>query len=281
MADLRRPRAGSPRWWVPAVGLAIIIVSSMASVGPFGEPPATSPAAIRGLAHFGPKLGPGGRSESSTAAGQTPRDRASISRSAYVSGNSTTDRVEIGTIPSVGAGPRGIGFDPVNDEVFVAGTVRFTYAMPYGTLTTINGSSHKVLGNLRSGSYFLPAGVVYDPANENMYVTDSGSGGIEVFNGSTDNLVTTIFIPCGTSASLLYEVTVQEIAYDPLNGYLFATDYCFVEANSTSFYASYNLTIINGTSNRVVSSIPVGYEADGVAVDTTNGTYFRDQHRRK
>jgi len=53
------------------------------------------------------------------------------------------------------------------------------------------------------------------------------------------------------------------IAYDPSNGYIYVTD-----------YGSYSVSVIDGATNTVIATIPVGTEPEGVAYDPSNGYIY-------
>jgi YVTN family beta-propeller protein len=92
-----------------------------------------------------------------------------------------------------------------------------------------------------------PHGIVYDPANGDIYVANQGFGTVSVIDTAT-NIVT---------GDITVGSNPEGIAYDPANGDIYVTLRDFV-------------AIIDGTTNSVIKGITVGSHPFGVAYDSTH-----------
>jgi len=84
------------------------------------------------------------------------------------------------------------------------GYVKYTLDLINNTL--INGNF------VNTSNGMEPWGVVYDPSNGYIYVTDPGFGTVSVINGTT--VIATILVGSGPGW----------VAYDPSNGYIYVTN---------------------------------------------------------
>jgi YVTN family beta-propeller protein len=107
-----------------------------------------------------------------------------------------------------------------------------------------------------------PAGLAYDSANKDVYVTNYGNkndlgGKVSVLHSSTDTIIDTI--PVGTRP--------QAIAYNPANNDVYV-------ANTLSN----NVSVISTLNNNVISTIAVanlpGNGSSGIAYDFGNGKIY-------
>lgn len=119
-------------------------------------------------------------------------------------------------------------------------------------LTVLNPALHSI-ANLTLGS--SPSAIAFDSANGDIYVTDEGFGDVWVFHGATNSYDMTIPVTPGAS--------LNAILYDPHNQEVYVSD-----------TTGENLTIINGTSQRTVGSIPTGLDTLSLAFDSTNHTIW-------
>ena len=101
------------------------------------------------------------------------------------------------------------------------------------TLILLNNSL--INGNFNSTNSLDPAGVVADPLNGFVYVTDTGGDSVSIINGSTNQIIG--LIPVGN-----YPL---QIAFDSSNGYIYVTN-----ANS------HTVSVINATESKVIKCIP-------------------------
>jgi len=163
--------------------------------------------------------------------------------------NTTTNRI-VAWIP-LPFGIETLAVDTSNGMVYVAEAVYRVYV--------INSSTNQVQWTIPLLSYGCPTGCaphvqVFDPANGDIYVTDLTSDNVSVIHGNT---VVTV-IPVGAAPN--------GAAYDSATGEVFVSN----EGN-TNFT---NLTVINGTTNRVVGQVYPSGGGPGVAYASSNGEMY-------
>jgi len=139
------------------------------------------------------------------------------------------------TIP-VGQGPTALAFDPVNGELYVADVLSNEISVIYTSNDTVNTTIPIVDGNLTAdpSNYIGSSYVAFDPANGEIYVSDTGSENVTVINGSTNTVAATINIGANATA-----IAVNS-----------TTDTVFVASEGTGQVAE-----INGTTNTVFLTI--------------------------
>lgn len=150
---------------------------------------------------------------------------------------------------SVGSSPRGIAYDPVDNELFVANN--------YGaSVSVISDATDEVAATIGVGS--CPYGVAYDSLTGDVYVTDSGCGSgstVSVIDASDNTVINTISVggdPAG-------------IAFDPANGDLYVAN----EVGGSS-----TVSVIDGSTQAVVATLDVGAGPYDVAYDADNGDLY-------
>lgn len=199
------------------------------------------------------------------------------------------------TIP-LGGAPFGMTFDPVNNRVYVDtpnccssnvsvinpltnqvvtliqlptysvgpiatdGGSGVVYVGDTGsTIYMINPSTNRIVGTvpLLSGCPFgcAPDVQVYDPANGDIYVTSVITNNVSVIHGSS--FVTSIPAGAGPNGA----------AYDSANGDVYVS-------NEGSCSNCINITVISGTTNRVVGQVTGAGGGPGVAFDSANGAVY-------
>ncbi len=94
---------------------------------------------------------------------------------------------------------------------------------------------------------------VWDPLNGNIYIPHRDSDNITVFNGTTNQYITSINV--GSEP--------EQITLDYNNGYLYVSN-----------FAGSNVSVINGNNNSVLGSITVGTYPFGVVYDLSNGYVY-------
>ena len=93
-----------------------------------------------------------------------------------------------------------------------------------------------------------PTGIIFDPNNNYMYVSDRGSNNVSVINTTTNNVISQINV--GSNPCML--------AYDPDNGFLYVTD------------LGVGVSVINTATNAVVKNIGTGSFPEGITFDQNN-----------
>ncbi len=115
--------------------------------------------------------------------------------------NSTNSIVAtIGVGPaSSGVGPVGVAYNPSNNFVYVVNHA------PSSTVSVINGTSNTVVTTVAVGGYSYYA--TFDPANNNVYVSNFFSNSISVISSISNSVVATIPLPSNSGPT--------GMAYDP------------------------------------------------------------------
>jgi YVTN family beta-propeller protein len=99
-----------------------------------------------------------------------------------------------------------------------------------------------------------PFGIIYNSANNNMYVANYGSSTVSVISGSTDSVI----------SSILVGRQPIWIAYaPPPSNKLYVTN-----------EGSDDVYVINGTTNRVIKNIPVGNSPWGIVYSPSNNNVY-------
>lgn len=166
---------------------------------------------------------------------------------------------------------REVAVDPTTNMVYVTNMVA-------GTLSVISGSNDTIVSRVELGGF--PDGIAVNPANHIVYVSGcftAGSGFVSEIAGSNDSVLATISIQTGCPGG---------IAVNPLTGRVYVstgpsllvidgptnqvvksiaapysigvsvnplTDLVYVVGISTPA-----VTVVNGTTDRVVSTVPMG-----------------------
>ncbi len=160
-----------------------------------------------------------------------------------------------------------------------------------GTVVTVAGGGCGFADGTGSAAKFSsPAGVAYDPTNNNLYVTDDGNCAIrQVYLGNGTAGSATVVTLAGSTTCGFVDGTgtaaqfknPASIAYDPVNGDLYVTDNgnCAVRqvtpGNGTA--NSGTVTTLAGSTCGMVpgtgASVKFG-EASGIAYDSANGDFY-------
>ena len=119
--------------------------------------------------------------------------------------------------------------------------------IPPGKVAVIDGRSNKVVTNLQVDSN--PEAVLYDPANQQIYVTSTGS--VSVINNA-NKIVKTISVPFGAVS----------LAYDSVNNDIYVA----------SVYSNV-VSVIDPSKNAVVASIAVNSPSNLVYDSARNYVY--------
>ena len=154
-----------------------------------------------------------------------------------------------------GGDANGIAVDPSTNTIYIGSET-------YGAIQAVNGATHSV-SDFYTPNGATPWGLAFDQNTSMLYVGNmyscSGCGSadtIEVFNAATNSWVTTINL--GTSAYQPAHVAVDA-----------ATDMVY-----TANQASNTVSVINGATNTVTATIPVGSDPVGIAVDPITNTIY-------
>jgi DNA-binding beta-propeller fold protein YncE len=145
-------------------------------------------------------------------------------------------------VTTIGGGNQltGLAFDSANDRVYVVDSAA-------NRLLVINGSDSGLVGYIQVG--MDPQNVVYDPTSGNLYVACSSGSGVSIVNATAGTLAGSIPLPAMSGGAF-------DVAYDPSNRLVFADGGSGLAA------------VINATSNRVESTVPIGSGPAFIAWDS-------------
>jgi YVTN family beta-propeller protein len=156
---------------------------------------------------------------------------------------------------AVGTGPSAVAVNPVTNRIYVTnGTA--------GTVSVINGATGLVIATTTVGTD--PNGVAVNSVTNTIYVANSTTGSsapgtVSVISGATSAVTTTINGLLGSP--------YQGIAVNSTTNTIFVTN-----------VIDFMVTIINGISNTITRTVPVGTTAKGIAINAiTNKEYVVNQ----
>jgi len=159
--------------------------------------------------------------------------------------NGTADGA-VGSI-AVGTDPRGILYDPLNGQIYLA-------ISGENNVSVIDPTHNTVVGSIPVGSD--PRYIALDPTNGYLYVTNTLSDNVTVINGANDTVVGSI--PVG--------INPIGITFDPTNGYLYVADSAVYDYNVSSA----DVSVINTATDTVAGTISVGTDARALVYDPLN-----------
>jgi len=196
----------------------------------------------------------------------------------------------------VGCCPGYVAFDPKNGLIYVT-------VQPANAVYVLNPTTDAIIANVSVGSY--PRDLLADPTDGMVYVVNQGSDSVSVIDSSTNKVVTTIqvgrspveiagnpktgllYVP----AELSHELSVIDGSKNEVvaeisvgcngpcgNGSTGVPDSVGVNQDTNMIYVAASgvnsLYAVNGSTNEVVGSVPVGTYPDGVTVDPTANTIY-------
>lgn len=168
--------------------------------------------------------------------------------------DTATDQI-VGTA-AVGVYPAGIAYDPANGDMYVVNANPTFPGTTNGYVMVLNGSSGALVTTITVG--VCPFGAAYDSATAEVYVADSEcttEGDITVINATTNSVAATIVLG--------YDTSPTPIVYDSSNHLLYAAN-----------YFSTNVSIINGSSHKIVGAVGAGELPSDLTSDSGNGLVF-------
>lgn len=157
--------------------------------------------------------------------------------------------------PQVGSTPGNIVYDPANGDIYVVDD-NPNSANAAGSVTVLNGSSGALVTTIQVG--VCPWGAAYDSSTNDVFVTDTtctSAGSLSVIDSTTNTVSATV--------ALGWDTYPYAIAYDGVNGLLY-----------TANYFATNLSIINGSTQRVIGTIGSGALPTDLTYDPTNGLMY-------
>jgi YVTN family beta-propeller protein len=222
---------------------------------------------------------------------------------ASVSAVATTTSANQTTI-TVGGLPNGIAFDSQNGYLYVANFAP-------GTVSVIDGRENSVVATVNVNLPVSPWEVAFDPTNGNVYVSDNKNGAVSVIDGESNSLLATVAV----GDDLLsgdHDDRPNYVVYNPNNQVMYVAMYASgylaeinnvnqLFANSPLDYQAYvnrgawgatydssncnlyasnvltnNVMVIDAITNSYITSVSVGRDPDGMAVDSVPGPGYGD-----
>ncbi len=179
-------------------------------------------------------------------------------------------------ISEVGYSPANIAYDPSHKTMYVS-------SASGNTISVINTTTNSIIGNPISLPPSRPTtlsgnvtlfnglfGMTYDPIHETMYVANIEPNTVSVINTTTNSVIGNP-IPAGKQPQLA--------AYDPSHKTMYMTNIgptgCTLDEGCVPPVGRPStVTVINTTTNSVISNIPVGLDPFGIAYDPIHRTMF-------
>ena len=180
--------------------------------------------------------------------------------------NGATDEI-LGIKPTGGFGAWGLAINPTLNRLYVS-------HHNSGTVTTLDGSADfQVIASQSilpcGGSGTSPYGLSFNPGNAKLYVACSLSGNVNsaaIYQAGSGGLTRLAFLGIGDGG----DDGGGGLAVNSATGNVFIT-------NSVAN----NVSVIGGASDRVLMTIPVGYNPFGDGVDPSTGQRVRRQPKQR
>ncbi len=162
-----------------------------------------------------------------------------------ISGSSNTVTSILGLSTSQYRGLPGIGvLDPSNGDIYV----------PDGpVIHVISGTTNEIIQNVSGMDFSGVASLAYDSSNGMIYAPNLLQSSVSVVDTTNNSVVATIDIPSGTGGAF------PGLVFDSANGDVYVPG-----INAT--------TVISGTTNRIVATIPFANGVSSLGVDPSTGT---------
>jgi YVTN family beta-propeller protein len=177
--------------------------------------------------------------------------------SVTVIAGATNNTVNVG----VGSGPDAIAVNPVTNQIYVAN-------LGSGTVTVIDGPTNTTTTlTLPAGS--APSAIAVDAATNKVFVADeiAGTGSVTIINGASDTPAVTASV--ATSLALAAGAEPTAVGVDPV------TNFIYVATNNG---AAGGVTVVNGATNSISSTVVAGSGPIALAVNPiTNTIYVANQ----
>jgi YVTN family beta-propeller protein len=148
--------------------------------------------------------------------------------------------------------PHGIAYDGAQNELFLSNGELYDSG---GSVSVLNDSRNVLTPTLPTPVGTNPAGIAFDPVNDEVFVANTGNNSVSVLSSLTNDVVATIGVgddPFG-------------VTYDP-------TDQEVWVVNS----GSDNVSVIDPATNAVVGSVSITADASalGIAYDSATGFLY-------
>jgi YVTN family beta-propeller protein len=186
------------------------------------------------------------------------------------------------------------------DQVAVNPVTNRIYATNPGSdnVTVIDGSTDRVSATVPVGKY--PSGIAVNPTTNKIYVANKDSNDVTVIDGSTNRISATSAVDEGPwsvavnpTTNKIYVSKSLGLAVNPVTGKIYVTSYgssvTVLDGAADTISAklaggdapkpNQEVAVIDGASNRIVTTVPVGKGARGVAVNPAlNKIYVTNEY---
>lgn len=142
----------------------------------------------------------------------------------------------------------GLAMDPSTNALYVD-----YYNSLVGSVAVVDLASFTVTKVLPAADFYDPTGMVFDSADNRVFVANYLSGNVTVISATTNTAVA--WVPVGSHP--------VGVSYDPAN------DGVYVANSYTS-----QVSVLNGASHAVVATVTTGSAPFGTAYDPTNGEIY-------
>jgi YVTN family beta-propeller protein len=163
--------------------------------------------------------------------------------------------------------PSGMAYDSGKGEIFVTNYV-FNYTagqLVSSTVSVVSDLTNTVVATVNIGGGTSPEGLAYDPAKGEVFVVNSNGTTVSVISDATNSIVANVRVepePAGNASG----GGALGVAYDAAKGEIFV-------ANGWDYLPN-TVSVISDESNKVVSTVSVGYGPSGLAYDSAKGEVF-------
>ena len=162
----------------------------------------------------------------------------------YVIDGATNTITATIALPIASAG--GIAVDSSTNMVYIVSPLT-------ATVTVIDGATNSIVAAVSTGSATRPFDVAVDPSTDTAWVTDE-NGTVIAIDGATNTIKRSVSLGTGEPFRIALNVSSDMV---------YVTD-----------IRSSDVAVINGASDTVTTTIPVGSGLTGVAVDQASGTVY-------
>ncbi len=236
-----------------------------------------------------------------------------------ISGATNTLVANVSVMPGVNGGV----FDPANGYIYMTGTLPCNNGCPVGDVPgyvlVISTETNVLVGNITLNfeypspyaplpltnqfqSFDSPSPPMFDPANGDIYVSNTGGNTTSVISGATNSLLTNVvvgdgpgtpvvdsangavYVPTGSGVSVIsgstnaltttLGVSAGQPVFNPMNGDIYVPSQTQDVCQAGACLINSTISIISGATNTVVATVPLCTFPSGSSVDTSNGDVY-------
>jgi YVTN family beta-propeller protein len=193
------------------------------------------------------------------------------------SNNTVVGDVQVGQVPpdlrydnnsADGPIPVFMAYDSGKGEIFVTNYVAnySSDALAQSTVSVISDKTNSVVATVNINGGTIPQGLAYDSAKGEVFVADSNGTDVSVISDSTNTVVAAIRVEPSLPGNATEVDYTLGVAYDAADGEVFVSN--------AGSYLPNTVSIISDSTDKVVSTVVVGYGPSGVVYDSGRGEVF-------